>query len=103
VTMMQVLLFFFASLGVAESGEWIECAAIAFPFSSPFAMLARAAIDEAVWIHAAALAWQIGWVAGSTRLGAALFRRRVMQSGPRRVRERKPRRALFSARSAGGA
>ena len=58
------------------------------PFSSPFAMLARAAQDEALWPHALALAWQIAWVALSIRLGAALFRKRVMKSGPRAAKRR---------------
>ena len=88
VTMMQVFLFLFATLAVGQPGEPIELAAIAFPFSSPFAMLARAAQDEVLWPHALALAWQIGWVALSIRLGAALFRKRVMKSGPRMAKRR---------------
>jgi ABC-2 type transport system permease protein len=82
VTMLQVFLFLFATLAVADRGGWMEWAAIAFPFSSPFAMLARAAQEESLWPHAAALAWQAFWVLLSIRLGAALFRKRVMKSGP---------------------
>lgn len=88
VTMMQVFLFLFATLAVGQPGSPIELAAIAFPFSSPFAMLARAAQDESLWPHALALAWQIAWVALSIRLGAALFRKRVMKSGPRAAKRR---------------
>ncbi len=90
VTMLQVFLFLFATLAVADRGGWMEWTAIAFPFSSPFAMLARAAQDEAVWPHALALGWQAFWVLLSIRLGAALFRKRVMKSGPQGVRRRRP-------------
>lgn len=82
VTMMQVLLFFFANLAMSQPGEPIEWVAIAFPFSSPFAMLARAAQSETLWPHFLALAWQLLWVAVFIRAGAALFRTRVMKSGP---------------------
>lgn len=86
VTMLQVFLFLFATLAVSDRGGWMEWAAMAFPFSSPFAMLARAAQEEAVWPHLAALAWQGLWVALSIRLGAAMFRKRVMKSGPQGAR-----------------
>lgn len=81
VTMMQLLVFFFASLTVAQAGRPLELLAIAIPFSSPFAMLARAAQSPALWPHLAALAWQALCVAAIVRLGAAIFRRSVMKSG----------------------
>ncbi len=81
VTMLQVFLFLFATLAVGDRGGWLEWSAMAFPFSSPFTMLARAAQEEALWPHALALGWQLAWVALSIKLGAALFRRRVMKSG----------------------
>lgn len=86
VTMMQIFLFFFASLAVGAPGQPIEWAAMAFPFTSPFAMLARAAQFEALWPHFLALAWQGMWVAISIKLGATLFRKRVMKSGPQGVK-----------------
>lgn len=95
VTMMQVLLFFFASYAMAHQGEPIELAAIGFPLSSPFAMLARAAQDAALWPHLVALCWQALWVAIAIRIGASVFRRRVMKSGPQRQKRR-----WFSWRSA---
>ena len=58
VTMLQLLNFFFASFAVAQPGTWIEKAAMVVPFSSPFTMLAKAAQDETLWIHGAAIAWQ---------------------------------------------
>jgi len=82
VTMLQLLNFFFASYAMAKPGTVIELAAIAVPFSSPFTMLARAAQDGALWPHLAAIAWQLVWVALLVRGGAALFRKRVMKSGP---------------------
>lgn len=84
VTMLQLLNFFFASLAMAQPGSWIEHAAMAVPFSSPFIMLARAAQDEALWPHALAIGWQLVCVAVLIRAGASLFRKRVMKSGPSR-------------------
>jgi hypothetical protein len=46
VTMLQVFLFLFATLAVSDRGGWMEWSAMAFPFSSPFAMLARAAQER---------------------------------------------------------
>ncbi|RJY09492.1 ABC transporter permease [Aurantiacibacter aquimixticola] len=85
-TMFQILVFFFASLAVTDRGGWIEYTAMAFPLSSPFAMVARAATEDALWTHVLALAWQAMWVAIFIRIGAGLFRRRVMKSGPREAR-----------------
>ena len=92
VTMSQVLLFFFASYAMGKPGEPVELLAIAFPLSSPFAMLARAALDDAVLPHLFAVAWQALWVFIAVRLGARLFRKRVMKSGPQPVKQR---RSLF--------
>ncbi len=100
VTMSQVLLFFFASYAMAHMGEPIEILAMAFPLSSPFAMLARAAQSGAIMPHVIALLWQGMWVFVAIRLGARLFRRRVMKSGPQRV---KKRRSLFRRSAAEGA
>jgi len=97
VTMMQVLLFFFASMAISETGKPIEWAAMAFPLSSPFAMLARAAQHGSLWPHALALAWQFVWVFLFIRLGAALFRKRVMKSGPQGVRRKRKLAALALA------
>ncbi|OZA93913.1 MAG: ABC transporter permease [Erythrobacter sp. 34-65-8] len=83
VTMMQLMVFFFASYALARPGSWQELAAAVFPLSSPFAMLARAAQFGEVWPHLLALAWQALFVAILVKGGATLFRRRVMQSGPR--------------------
>ena len=94
VTMAQVLVFFFASLAVTRTGSWFEFSAMAFPLSSPFAMLARAAVDEAIWPHLVAIAWQVLCVAVFVRVGSNLFRSRVLKSGPQGAKTKKRR--LFS-------
>ena len=81
VTMVQLLVFFLASFAMTQPGSAIETFAIVFPFSSPFAMLARAAGEPVLWPHVAALAWQALCVLLFVRIGARLFRSRVMKSG----------------------
>jgi len=93
-TMFQILVFFFASLAVTDRGGVIEYTAMAFPLSSPFAMVARAAAEEELWPHLLALGWQALWVAIFIHAGASLFRRRVMQSGPRGAKRSSPLKAL---------
>ena len=95
-TMLQLIVFFIASFAMAQPGSMVELGAIIFPFSSPFAMLARAAQDPALWPHAAAIAWQALCVLLLVRGGAKLFRSRVMQSGPPGRGRRKRR--LFGER-----
>jgi len=94
VTMMQLVVFFFATYALTKQGSPIELAAIIFPLSSPFSMLARAAQDEAIWPHFAAMAWQALWVAIFIRTGANLFRKRVMKSGPQGAKKTARRRWL---------
>jgi ABC-2 type transport system permease protein len=81
VTMAQVMLFGFASIGVGDPNGAQAIAAAIFPLSSPFAMLGRAAEDPALWPHLAAILWQALWVALILRAAAGLFRRSVLKSG----------------------
>ena len=81
VTMVQLLVFFLASFAMTQRGSAIELFAIVFPFSSPFAMLARAASEPALLPHLGALLWQGLCVALFVKIGARLFRSRVMKSG----------------------
>jgi len=81
-TMLQLLVFFVASYALGAMGEPIEWAAILFPLSSPFIMLARAAVSPDVMPHVLAIAYQAGCVALIIKGGSALFRRNVMKSGP---------------------
>ncbi|KQN39671.1 hypothetical protein ASG37_09045 [Sphingomonas sp. Leaf407] len=84
ITIFQMAMFGFALSAVGKPGTWIATAAQLFPFSSPFAMAARAATDGALWPHFAAIAWQLLWVTLTIALGARLFRRGVLQSaGPK--------------------
>lgn len=81
VTMLQVLVIFFAASAIPFMGTTYEISAVLFPLSSPFAMLARAAMLDAVWPHVLALAWQALWVGITIRFGTRLFRKRVLKSG----------------------
>lgn len=81
VTMMQLMVFFLAAYTINNPGSGMELAAIAFPLSSPFAMLARAAMEPALWTHALALLWQGLAVLALVKGGSQLFRKRVMKSG----------------------
>jgi len=83
VTFAQVLIFGFASTAIGQPDAPEAIAAAIFPLSSPMAMLARAAEDPNGWPHLAALLWQAVWVAVIIRLGARLFRKTVLKSGPR--------------------
>ncbi len=82
VTFLQLIFFFLASYAIAEPDSVTGRVAAVVPFSSPFAMLARAAQDETLCQHGAALVWQALCVAVIIKGGANLFRTRVMKSGP---------------------
>jgi ABC-2 type transport system permease protein len=86
VTFGQVLIFGFAATAIGSPNAPEAVAAAIFPLSSPMVMLARAAEDSAWWPHVAALAWQMLWVALILKLGARMFRRSVLKSGPRQRR-----------------
>jgi ABC-2 type transport system permease protein len=88
-TMAQIVVFFVATLALVNPGGPMELIAIAFPLSSPYAMLARAAVQESLWPHLLAIGWQALWVVLFIRGGASLFRRRVMKSGPQPARRKR--------------
>lgn len=81
VTMMQLFVFFIAAYTITQPGTWLELLAVTFPLSSPFAMVARAALQDGLWQHVAALLWQAAAVLLIVRGGSRLFRKRVMKSG----------------------
>ncbi|MFV0644586.1 MAG: ABC transporter permease [Sphingomonadaceae bacterium] len=89
VTMLQLAVFFFSSYAMSQPGSPVEWAAVLFPLSSPYAMLARAAQEADMMQHLIALAYQALAVGITIRIGASLFRKRVMKSGPQK------RRSLF--------
>jgi ABC-2 type transport system permease protein len=92
-TMMQLVVFFLSTFAMTQPGSPAEIFAVVFPFSSPFAMLARAAQQPGLGQHLIAIAWQGLCVLAMVRGGSQLFRRRVMKSGPSRTNKR---RGLFA-------
>ncbi len=82
VTMAQVVVFALAASAVGDADSTRGLAAAAFPLSSPFVMVARAAEQPALWPHLVAIVWQILWVALILRAAARIFRRNVLKSGP---------------------
>jgi ABC-2 type transport system permease protein len=88
-TMMQLVVFFLSTFAMTQPGSPAEIFAIVFPFSSPFAMLARAAQQPGIGQHLVAIVWQGLCVLAMVRAGSQLFRRRVMKSGPSRTKERR--------------
>ena len=81
VTMGQLLVFFLAYSSITKLGEPVEWFAVLFPFSSPFAMIARAAQMDNIWQHGLALIWQAIFTLIIIRFSVMLFRRNVMKSG----------------------
>lgn len=81
VTMGQLLVFFLAAISVTKLGETIEWVAVIFPFSSPFAMIARAAQMDNIWQHGFAILWQGIFTLIIIRFSVMLFKRNVMKSG----------------------
>jgi ABC-2 type transport system permease protein len=83
VTFGQVLIFGFAATAIGDPNSTESLAAAIFPLSSPMTMLARGAEQPELWPHLVAIVWQALWVALILRLGAQLFRKTVLKSGPR--------------------
>lgn len=83
-TILQLAVFFLSTFALGSPGSPVELFSAIFPLSSPYAMVARAAQSDALWPHLLALAWQAVWVTLFVRIGATLFRRKVMKSGPAR-------------------
>ncbi len=81
VTMAQLINFFFASYALTKTGQPIEVFATVFPFSSPFAMIGRAALDPNLWHHGVAIVGQIFFAILLLRVGVYLFKKNVMKSG----------------------
>ena len=80
-TMAQLLIFFLSMYTVTKIGEPIEQFASVFPFSSPYAMIARAAQEPVLWYHAVAIIGQIAFAVLLLRVGVFLFKKNVMKSG----------------------
>ena len=52
-----------------------------FPWSSPYALLARGAMRPELWPHLLAIAWHAVAVTAIIRIGARMFRSSVLKSG----------------------
>ena len=81
VTMAQLINFFFASYALTKTGQPIELFASVFPFSSPFAMIGRAALEPTLWHHGVAIIGQVFFAILLLRVGVYLFKKNVMKSG----------------------
>lgn len=81
VTIFQFGMFGLASYAAGHPGSWLALVAEVFPFSSPLAMIARAANAPELWPHLLALGWQALWVLLTVTIAARLFRRGVLKSG----------------------
>ncbi|MBA2771452.1 MAG: ABC transporter permease [Sphingomonas sp.] len=86
VTMAQVVIFAVAAVAIGNGNSPGALAAAAFPLSSPYVMVARAAELPELWPHLVAIVWQLAWVAVIIRVASRLFRRNVLKSGPVRRR-----------------
>jgi ABC-2 type transport system permease protein len=84
ITMSQVAVFALAAVAAGSPDSPTGLFAAVFPLSSPYAMLARAALDGRWWPHLVAIGWQALWLVLILRVAAAYFRRSVLKSGPRR-------------------
>jgi ABC-2 type transport system permease protein len=82
ITFFQMAMFGLASAAAAQPGSTLALFAELFPFSSPFAMVAKGASNPSLWPHAAAIGWQLLWVSITIALGARWFRKGVLKSGP---------------------
>ncbi|MEM6907275.1 MAG: ABC transporter permease [Pseudomonadota bacterium] len=96
VTMLQIMVFFLSAANIGQIGTPLELTSVVFPLSSPFAMMARAALEETLWTHALALTWQAIAVVALIKGGSLLFKKRVMKSGGA-GREKKSHRAKTPA------
>lgn len=81
LTMGQLLVFGLASAAVNKPDGAIGMLAVAVPWTSPFAMIARAAQSPLLWPHLLAILWQMVALGLMIRFGARLFRRNVLKSG----------------------
>jgi ABC-2 type transport system permease protein len=81
VTIFMVAMFGMSSAGANNPGSTLATFTQWFPFSSPYAMTARAATDPALLPHIMALIWQAIWVAITIWVAARLFRVGVLKSG----------------------
>lgn len=81
ITIFQVGMFSLSAAAASAPGSGLAHFAQIFPFSSPLAMAARAATDDAKAVHLLALGWQAIWVALVVWVSVRLFRAGVLSGG----------------------
>jgi ABC-2 type transport system permease protein len=81
ITIFQVGMFSLSTAAATAPDSGLATFAQIFPFSSPLAMAARAATDDAKAVHLLALGWQAIWVALVIFLSVRLFRAGVLSGG----------------------
>jgi ABC-2 type transport system permease protein len=82
LVVLQMIAFMMAASSVVGGMEGtLGIAAQIIPFTASYAMLGRAAVDGNLWVHAAAIAWQILWITIMINLSVRLFRRGVLGDG----------------------
>jgi ABC-2 type transport system permease protein len=97
ITVFQVAMFSLSSAAGNNPGSRLATFSEWFPFSSPFAMIARAAHDESLWPHLLALVWQGLWVWITIFIAARFFRVGVLKSGSWKTVFRRSQTATSSA------
>lgn len=78
ITIFQVAMFSLSTAAANAPGSGLAMIAQIIPFSSPLAMAARAATDDAKAVHLLALGWQAIWVALVIFVSVRLFRSGVL-------------------------
>ena len=81
ITIFQVGMFSLSTAAATAPDSGLATFAQILPFSSPLAMAARAATDDAKAVHLLALGWQAIWVALVIFLSVRLFRAGVLSGG----------------------
>ncbi|MGE3747160.1 MAG: ABC transporter permease [Sphingomonadaceae bacterium] len=83
LTFGQLIVFGFATAVIDAPNGLPALLASIFPWSSPYAMIARGALRDEWWPHLLAIAWYVVAVTAIIRIGARMFRRSVLKSGGR--------------------
>ena len=86
LTMAHLLFYGLSTASVAHPDRAPGIVAMILPWSSPYAMLARAAQRPEYWPHAIALLWQAACFVVVIRVASQLFRLTVLKSGGFRFR-----------------
>ena len=81
ITIFQVGMFSLSAAAASAPDSGLARFAQIFPFSSPLAMAARAATDDARGVHLLAFGWQALWVALVVWISVRLFRAGVLSGG----------------------